>query len=282
MIILLLLVLAVPICSIPTALIVWLLHRHEQAADGKLIRDFVVFLVLFVTAFWQITKSHGVRMRLDPDYRIQVEIESNPVYLSLKGLESEAKTFHDKLVNSMRAGKSIQQALLLARPWLRDEVTNYSGFADQKTRLRWASLYVATLKELQNIDSSSCYQEIGQHDLDESILVRGFSFENSQVFQQTVVDVHESALRGMSHEYPKDERPADFNATALENSAINKDIEERFGTEIVDIIRRHRFSDSEPGAPEKICAARIFQLESMLKRPQATASLLVDSALRYK
>jgi len=282
MILLLLLVLAVPICSIPTALIVWLLHRDEQAEDSKLVRDFVVFLCLFVFAFWQVSKSHSVRMRLDPDYRIQTEIESNPVYKSLDGMENEAKLVYDKLAAAMYQGNTLQQALLLTRPWLRDEITHYSGFADQKTRLKWARFHIATLKELQNINASTCYQEIAQHDLDENILLRGFSSENSQAFQQVVAEIHQSALRGMSHEYPKDERPADFNATALENSTINKDLEEKFGTEIVDIIRRHHFSDPEPSAPEKICAARIYQLESMLERPQATASLLVDSALRYK
>jgi hypothetical protein len=263
-------------------LIVWLLHRDEQAEDSKLIRDFVVFLCLFVFAFWQVSKSHSVRMHLDPDYRIQVEIENHPVYQSLEGLESEANTLKAGLSDEMHKGKSIQQALLLTRPWLRDEVTHYSGFADQKTRLKWAKLYVATLKELQDINASACYQEIAQHDLDQNILLRGFSSENSQAFQQIVVDVHQSAIRGMSHNYPSDERPADFNATALENNTINKDIEEKFGTDIVDIIRRHQFTDAEPSSPEKICAARIYQLESMLERPQATASLLVDSALRYK
>jgi hypothetical protein len=282
MMLLIMLVLALPICSIPTALIVWLLHRDEQAEDSKLIRDFVVFLCLFVFAFWQVTKSHSVRMRLDPEYRIQVQIEANPVYQSLKGMESEASTLNAKLSDAMHKGKSIQDALLLARPWLRNEITHYSGFADQKTRLKWARLYVDTLKELQNINSMSCYQEIGQRDLDEEILMRGFSNENTQAFQQAVVDIHRSAIRGMGHDYPKDERPADFNATALENNTINKDIEEKFGADIVDIIRRHHFSDPEPNAPQRICAARIYQLESMLERPQATAALLVDSALRYR
>ena len=278
----LVLLLAAPLCSIPTAIVVWLLHRNEPTEDGKLVRDYVVFLCLFAVSLWQVTRLHSVRMRFDSDYRIQTQLDANPIYHAMDGIESEAQTFRAKLAQLMYEGNNEQQAMRLMRPWLRNEATSYSGFADQKTRLQWASRYVSTLKELQSNDPMTCYKEIAQQDLDPSTLEQIYSAENTAAFQQAAAEVFKSAVRGMKHDYPADDYPADFNAAARESAIINNDLDTQFDSEVADIIRRHRFSATNAVNPEKICAARIFQLESMLQRPQAMAALLVDSALRYK
>ena len=53
-----------------------------------------------------------------------------------------------------------------------------------------------------------------------------------------------------------------------------------FGPEVSALLTNKRFPLSPPMSADTVCAARIYQLEAMLKRPKATASLLIDSALR--
>jgi hypothetical protein len=82
----------------------------------------------------------------------------------------------------------------------------------------------------------------------------------------------------MRHELPR-EQPADFNAAALEFRSIKAGLEREFGGDIASWISS-RDRQAWPVAEEKLCAARIAQLEAMLTRPKATAALLIDSALR--
>jgi hypothetical protein len=84
----------------------------------------------------------------------------------------------------------------------------------------------------------------------------------------------------MRREYPPDDKPADFNRTALEFHAIQEGVSQQYGQSIADLIAKRGFGTSPTALPEQMCSARIFQLEAMLERPKATAALLIDSALR--
>jgi hypothetical protein len=84
----------------------------------------------------------------------------------------------------------------------------------------------------------------------------------------------------MRREQPADETPADFNATAREFRAIIETLSQRFDPAISAFLDRKTLPESSDGRAGKLCEARIYELQSMLLRPKATAALLVDSVLR--
>ena len=76
------------------------------------------------------------------------------------------------------------------------------------------------------------------------------------------------------------EKHAEFNAVAREYSAIQEEIEERFGRDIANLLRSDRIRSTPIDLASRVCAARIYQLEAMQKRPKEIASRLTDSILR--
>ena len=76
------------------------------------------------------------------------------------------------------------------------------------------------------------------------------------------------------------ETPADFNATALEFRAIIEAMSQRFSPATGEFFDRRRLPQSSGGRARELCEARIYELQSMLLRPKATAALLIDSVLR--
>ena len=283
MIAILLVLLLMPICATVAGFLVWISNRNQLLEDRDLLREFVLILLVLMLLGWGISTTDTARMHLDPQFRLQTELDANPLYTTIKQFApDDHQKLHDFLVLQMSEGKTLQEALLQARTLLVGMANHRLGFSDQKTHLLWAQVTVDTLKELQAQDPALCYQALPiAQPLDQPVLAEAFSAENTNAFQQAIIALYESADRGMRHEKSStNDKPVEFNAAALEYRVVQDMVEEQFG-EAVERQLSQKSCPEPPIAPrEEMCAARIVQLEAMLERPQAMAARLLDSVLR--
>ena len=273
--------LLLPACATAAALLVWLLYRHEPLDDDALLRNFLIFLIAGIVTAWGIGRTEAVQFRLHPELRIQAEIDAHPVYSTLKELApDDAASLLQTLVAQTSTGVSVPEAFLQARPLLTAMTNTRSAWADQETRLMWGRLVTNSLQELQTQDPELCYRALSAQALDSQTLLQAFSSGNTREFQQTVARVYESADLGMrGHGHPGDVR-VDFNEAAAEYQVIKDEIGQRFGAAVAANISSETFPAAPTAPPDQVCAARIYQLSAMMKRPKGMAARLVDSALR--
>ncbi len=273
--------LLLPACATVAGLLVWVLYRHETLDDDALLRHFLIFLAIGIGTAWGIGRTEAVQFRLHPELRIQAEIDAHPVYATLKELApDDATQLLQTLVAQTSAGASVADAFLQARPLLTAMTSIRSAWVDQETRLMWGRLVTDSLKELQAQDPELCYRALSGQKIASQTLSQGFSHGNTREFQQTVVRVYESAKIGMRYNgHPSDVR-LDFTEAAGEYQVIKDEIEQRFGAAVAAILSSKTFPEVPTAPPDQICAARIYQLSAMMKRPKAMAARLVDSALR--
>jgi hypothetical protein len=273
--------LLVPACATLAGLLVWLIYRREQLADGALLRHFLVFLVLATGAAWKTSRTEAVQFRLYPQLRIQAEVDAYPVYATLHRLAPEdGRRLLTAVAGQLASGASVPEAFRMQRALLTTLATGRIGFADHDTTLAWAGVVIETLRKLQASNPDLCYRALSRQDVDPLALAQQFNAAETRAFEQIVMRTYESADRGMRHESPSADRPADFNEAAGQFRLIKDDIEQQFGPEVATTIASKTMPASPPAAPAQLCAARIFQLEAMLQRPTAMAALLIDSALR--
>jgi len=281
MMMLLLLIVMTPLSATTAGILIWVGHRDESLDDGALVRNFVVAMTVVFALLWGISRTESVHKRLDPQYRIDTEIEANPVYSTAKRLDPDtAKVLQPFLIGQMSAGVPISQALLLARPRLTSAVTERLGFADHETRIMWGRLTAESLRELRSANPDWCYAAMAGQLQDPEALTAAFSADNSASFQQAVVQVYEAANKGMAHDPRRVVQHVSFNEAALEFRAIQAEIEQRFDSTVATQVAAKRFPAEPPGSTKQLCSARIFQLEEMLQRPAPMASMLIDSILR--
>lgn len=270
-----------PGCATVAGLIVWTGTGKEAIEDDRLLRHFLFMLAICVAIGLGVSRTHTVRMRLDPQYRLQTELNAHPIYTAIKQLApDDHKMLHDFLVLEMSRGGTLDDAFLQARPLLTKLGTGRLGFADQQTHVMWGRLTADTLRALRARDPALCYRAMSAQPVDRQTLAQGFSTENTKAFQQAIIDVYESAHKGMMYSATPRGEPVDFDEAALEYRAIQESIAQRFGEAVVNQLAKKRFPETPAEAPEQLCSARIAQLDAMLERPQAMASRLIDSILR--
>jgi hypothetical protein len=258
----------------------WALHRHERMEDDALVRRFVFFLVMAGVALYATINSDSVRRRVDTQYRILSEIEAHPLYDTFKRLSPDhAQRLSEVLGKEMAQGASISDAMLRARGWLTAAGNDRIGFTDQATRLEWGRVAVDSLKELRSRDPMLCQRMISGQPVDSQALQQAFTERNTAAFHSALMAVYEAADKGMRHELPH-EQAADFNATALEFGRIQGELERQFGADVAAWVSSREHQGRPAATAERLCSARIAQLEAMLTRPKPTAALLIDSALR--
>jgi hypothetical protein len=74
--------LLMPACATVAGLVVGVAHRHEALDDGALLRNFLIILVIGMTAAWGIGRTDAVQMRLYPQLRMQTDLNAHPVYVA--------------------------------------------------------------------------------------------------------------------------------------------------------------------------------------------------------
>ncbi len=274
-----------PACAGASAVLVGVIHRREELEDGPLLRQFMFFLIIGTVSVSTIVQRPSVQRHLNPELQLQADVEADPVYKALGHVDSGyAAQYQALLTRDGTTSATLPEERLKARSMLTTLATARLGFADQATHIAWGHLTADSLREMEARSPEQCYAAISGQALDKDTLAHGFSARNSaeSVLVQVLLESPrlETSGKGLGHVIPNSDRPADFNATMVEYSGIQDDVAKRYGPEVGALLTSKRFPKSPPLSADTICAARIYQLESMLERPKATAALLVDSALR--
>jgi hypothetical protein len=272
--------LSFPACAVASALVVGVIHRHDELEDGALLRQFIVVLVIGVGLLYTTMQRPSVQLRLNPELRLQADIEADPIYKTLADVGPEyAARFRAVLATEQVTSATLPQARLQARSMLSALATERLGFADQATHIAWGQVTLDTFRELKARSPEQCFAALSGQALDRETLAHGFSAQNTAAFEAAALQVLESSGKGLRRDRGGD-RPADFNATMREYRGIQDQVAQDFGPEVSTLLTNKRFPQSPPMSADTVCAARIYQLEAMLKQPKATAALLIDSALR--
>jgi hypothetical protein len=271
-----------PVSATLAGFFVWITNRNQWLEDRDLLKEFLLIMIACMLLIWGTSTTDAARMYLDPQFRLQTELDAQPVYAAIKRFSDEDRQkLEEFLVVQLAEGKTLPEAFVQARTLL-VALANYRlGFSDQKTHLLWARVTADSLKELQAKDPALCYQALPiAQPLDQQTLATAFSAENTQAFQQAIIALYESADRGMSHDRSSSDKPVEFNAAALEYRVVQKVVEEQFGEAVAEQLAKRNFPEPPLESRAQMCAAKIVQLEAMLERPQAMASQLLDSVLR--
>ncbi len=270
-----------PLCALLAGCLVWIIGRNRWLDDGELFRYFVALLVAVTLFIWGGSRTDSARMYLDPQFRLETELNANPIYSTVKRLApDDFKKLDEFLLQQMAQGETLNGAVLQARSLLTKLANDRLGFADQKSRVFWGRITADSLKELQAHDTALCYLALASQPLDKLTLSQSFSVENSKQFQQAIIAIYESANLGMSHQRPADDQPVEFNDAALEFRKVQQVIETNYGRAVAEQIAKRRFPETPAESKDSMCAARILQLEQMLERPKGMAAMLIDSVLR--
>lgn len=269
------------VCAVLSGGVIWVANRNQAVHDDALIRQFLLFLVIFHVLAWGISQTKTVRLRFDPQFKLQTEMDALPLLTRLRQVAPDNHArLQEFLVLQVAEGKSLAASLLEARPLLTRMAHAKLGWVDQKTTLAWARVTADTLRELQAQDPASCFQVLSMQMPHPTAPWPTFSAENSEAFQRAVIEVHESAYLGLTHQHPAVQQRVEFNAAAREYSVVHDSVAERFGPPLERLLAKKAFHEVPAASEGQMCAARIFQLEAMLARPLAMASSLLQSALR--
>jgi hypothetical protein len=268
--------LLMPMCATVAGAVVASTGRKESLDDGDLVRDFMVVFGVALLIVLGIGRQDFVRMRTDPEFRLQTQLSAHPVYAALGRTPQDQKVLHDFLILQTAQGKTLPEAFLQARPLLDKLATERLGWADQKAVLGWGQVTVDTLKELALRDPMLCYQAIGHQAFEAQTLAQAFTADNTKAFEQAVVDIYVSANYG----WRPQEDPIDFNTVGLEYYSIKQRIANRYGQPVAEALSTKTFPAQPEQPATQLCTARIAQLEAFLDRPPAMAKRLLDGVLR--
>lgn len=270
-----------PFCATMAGLSVWAGSRHETLDDSDLLRRFLILLAAWMLLTWGTSRIDGVRLLIDPAFRIQTELNAHPVYSTIARLSpDDLARLQGLLAQQLAGGATVPEAFLQARPLLTRMTNHLLGFADQKTRIRWGHVTVETLAELRSHDPRDCYRAMSQQPLSPQTLSQAFTAENTASFQRAVAALYTSAYQGMGYDRPPGDQPPDRTETWREYRAIQDTIAQRFGKHVAEQLAKRSFTDPPATTAAEMCSARIIQLEAILQRPQAMAAAMIDSVLR--
>jgi hypothetical protein len=279
--------LTVPTCAVTSALVVGVTNRHKELEDGALLRQFIVVLVIGFALLYTTSQRPSVQQRLHPELQLQAGIEADPIYQALAYIGPEyAARFLAVLDTEKVTSATLPQARLQARSMITALVTNRMGFADQSTRIAWGQVMLDTLRELQARSPEQCYAALSGQPLDRETLANGFSAQNTAAFEAAALQVLlespgiESPGKGLHRRLPDVETAADFNASMREYDSIRQKMVPVFGPAADEFFTKKPVPQTALMSADTACAARIYQLDAVLKQPKATAALLIDSALR--
>lgn len=268
-------------CAMLSGVVVWASNRRHTLDDNSLIRQFLLLLSIGLVIGWGLSQTPTARLRFDPQYRLQTELDAHPVYAVIR---RTAPDDHKKLVTFLAAqlsqGRTLGDAFVAARTLLMEMARDRLGWADHKTTVSWAQVTIETLRELQAQDPKLCYRTRSARVPGQPALDAAFSAANTAAFQEAIVELYESAHRGINHQHPAGDKPVEFNDAAREFRVIHDAIGQRFGEPMGKLLAKKVFTDPAPEPPQQVCAAMIYQLEAMQSRPPAMAARLIDSILR--
>ena len=259
--------------------VIWTTNRGQVLDDNSLIRHFILWFAICTALAWGLSKTDAVRLRIDPQYRLQTEVDAHPVYAAIKRFgRDDHPRLHNFLATQISQGKTLSDAFLAARPLLEDMVGYHVNFAGQKTFFNWANVQIETLRELQAKDPVLCFRALSAKPVPPLPLAQPFSAENTRAFHQSVVEVYEAKDRDNGRERVQGDKGPDFNEVALEYRTIMETVTQRFGEPMAKQLSGWGLANAPTEPPDRVCAAKIFQLQAMQARPPAMASHLLRSS----
>jgi hypothetical protein len=268
------------VCAAIAGTVIWVTNRGQVLDDSRLIQQFILWFAICTALAWGLTKTDAVRLRIDPQYKLQTEVDAHPVYAAVKRMsrEDHAK-LHNFLATQLAQGKTLTDAFLAARPLLEESIRYQLQFTDQKTFLNWANMQIETLRELQAADPLLCFRALSVKPLPSSPLLSPllFSVENTRAFHQSVIEIYEFKDRYNSTPRTPEKGP-EHNEVVREYRAIMETLTARFGAPMEKQLSAWALANAPTETEAQICAAKIFQLQAMQSRPPAMANRLLRSS----
>lgn len=119
-----------PLCASVAGAVVWASNRTQTLEDSSLIRQFLLILTICFGLAWGISRTDTARMHLDPQLRLQTQLDAHPVYAAIKQWGSNQKALHEFLTAQVAQGKTLDEAFVQARGLLTDRARDQLGFVE--------------------------------------------------------------------------------------------------------------------------------------------------------
>jgi hypothetical protein len=265
-----------PVAALFAALVCWRFNREPESASAAF-QDFMVPFVVAVVLLYGFSNTTWVRLRIDPVFRLQTEINAHPLYQAIRASHlDDNEAFYKALMTDGLRGSSLDHLFKLARPLLNKMGNEKALWADPASRIAWGKITVATLRELQDQGGSACIDVLANRAASVQALGK-LSEANTREFQQILTRVLTTSTQ--------DQRPKTAPAISWENGSqqarsILESIKLRHGEMAANIVFQRQFSTIPPEQESAVCAARIQQLEETTNTPPAMAAYLLSSFIR--
>ncbi len=269
-----------PVCGIVAGAISWLCFRREDTDDGSLFMGFMVPFAIGVMVLYGFSRTDTVKLRTDPLFRLQSQLDAQPVYVALKNYaKTEYPQLHEAMIADGLQGVSVANMLRDLRPWFTSFGTQRMGFADASGRVAWARMYVDTLSELRERSPEVCFQVIARLPEGNKALQTELGEANRRAFEEVFVRHLQVTYEGMGDVSGR-QKMAAFDDASRQWRVLMDQIKDRYGPEIADLLAKKKFATAPADTHGTVCAARIAQLNLFMQEPEPMAGVLVDSAMR--
>ena len=126
--------LLLPVCAAIAGVVVGVSNRDQSPEDGSLVRQFLLFLVIFAAATWGISRLPSVQSRINPEVKVREQLSANPAYEAIrKYAPSDAAKVQAALGSEVDRGVKLEDAFVRIRPLFATLVRERLGFVDQAT-----------------------------------------------------------------------------------------------------------------------------------------------------
>lgn len=271
--------LSLPVCAMVAGVVVGVTNRGQEPEDGSLVRQFLLFLVIFSVVSWGASRLPSVQMYLDPRIKLRAQLEATPVYAAIqKYAPSDALVIESALGMAMaRGARDLPEAFVRIRPVLAGQVQRQLGFADHATAVAWSRVMQDVLVQMRAIDPQKClhtlYPEKGMpNPLSEPVL----DAASAAAFMQAVADVHASADAGRRRDTPNSGPRVDLQALQNEHQAVTQQMKGFFGEDE----GRTRDPQWRAQHPAQFCDIVVLRIQLMLQRDPPMAGALLRNYMR--
>lgn len=256
-------------------------NRHEVLDDASLVRQFLVAMGVCALVLFGASRSHTVRVRLDPVYKLQTELAADPVLHALREhATDDARKLEHLLILASNEGHSLARAKALTRPvlslWARYRV----AFADHKAVLQWAQVHIDSLKELRARDPQLCISYLLPPTAESLPGLAAFSAANTAAFEQAVVQLYAAANQGLRRAGSAGDPAVELEVLRAHYAEVTEQVLQRHGLRFGEGTAKTTEAQLKADTPARVCDAYLYRLEAMQARPAPVAARLLQAALR--
>jgi hypothetical protein len=267
--------------AVLAGVVVAVMNRNEVLEDSSLIRQFVVVMLACSVILFGASKTHSVRMRIDPVYKLQTELNTDPVLQAIKEhAPDDGRKLEELLVLGTSEGHTLAQAKALTRPVLVTWARYRVGFAEHKATLQWAQVHIDALKELRDKDPALCVQYLLPPTAEALTGLMSFSAANTAAFEAALIELYASAHRKMGHTSKANDPPVDLEVFRAQYGLVADAVWQRHGLRFGEGTAKATVAQLKADTPKRVCDAYIFRLETMQASPAPVAARLLQAALR--